>query len=119
MTRLRWKLLAAMVTLVAVTIGLSAVLARRVTHDQVHRLLITRAPFRFDEVARALGDHHRTTGGWSGIDAETVWQMPTTFIGSPAQIRDDLLARRARFGLSYLVAAESALPALAEIVGAL
>ena len=45
--------------------------------------------------------------------------MPTTFIGSPAQIRDDLLARRARFGLSYLVAAEDALPALAEIVGAL
>jgi hypothetical protein len=45
--------------------------------------------------------------------------MPTVFIGSPAQIRDDLMARRARFGLSYLVAPESALPALAEIVSAL
>ena len=52
--------------------------------------------------------------GWTGIDAETVWEMPTVFIGSPAQIRDDLIARRARFGLSYLVAAESALPALAD-----
>ena len=41
------------------------------------------------------------------------------FIGSPAQIRDDLLARRARFGLSYLVADESALPALTTIVSAL
>ncbi|TMQ10457.1 MAG: HAMP domain-containing protein [Deltaproteobacteria bacterium] len=69
MTRLRWKLLAAMVALVAVTIGLSAVFARRVTHDQVHRLLITRAPLRFDDVARALGDHLRVTGGWSGVDA--------------------------------------------------
>ncbi|TMQ13260.1 MAG: HAMP domain-containing protein [Deltaproteobacteria bacterium] len=69
MTRLRWKLLAAMVALVAVTIGLSAVFARRVTHDQVHRLLITRAPLRFDDVARALGDHLRATGGWSGVDA--------------------------------------------------
>ena len=57
--------------------------------------------------------------GWTGIDAETVWEMPTIFIGSPAQIRDDLMARRARFGLSYLVASESALPALAEIVSAL
>ena len=45
--------------------------------------------------------------------------MPTIFIGSAAQIRDDLMARRARFGLSYLVASESALPVLAEIVSAL
>jgi hypothetical protein len=57
--------------------------------------------------------------GWTGIDAETVWEMPTIFIGSPAQIRDDLMARRARFGLSYLVVSESTLPALAEIIGAL
>ena len=57
--------------------------------------------------------------GWTGIDPETVWEMPTTFIGSPAQIRDDLIARRARFGLSYLVASESSLPALAEVVSAL
>ena len=57
--------------------------------------------------------------GWTGVDAETVWEMPTIFIGSPAQIRDDLMARRARFGLSYLVASESALPALAKIVSAL
>ena len=42
--------------------------------------------------------------------SETVWEMPTIFIGSLAQIRDDLLARRARFGLSYLVAGENALP---------
>ena len=38
--------------------------------------------------------------------------MPTIFIGSPAQIRDDLTARRARFGLSYLVVGESALTIL-------
>jgi probable F420-dependent oxidoreductase len=57
--------------------------------------------------------------GWTGLDAQTVWEMPTMFIGSPAQIRDDLLARRARFGLSYLVAGESALPALTKIVSAL
>ena len=56
---------------------------------------------------------------WTGIAAETVWEMPTIFIGSPAQIRDDLLARRARFGLSYLVAGENALPALTEIVSTL
>ena len=57
--------------------------------------------------------------GWTGIDAETVWQMPTIFLGSPDQIRSDLLERRDRFGLSYLVAAENALPALAEIASGL
>src|SRR6266571_1682476 len=41
--------------------------------------------------------------GWSGIDAEAVWQMPTILIGSAAQIREDLQARRERFGLSYLI----------------
>jgi len=57
--------------------------------------------------------------GWTGIDAESVWQMPTIFIGSPEQIRSDLRARRERFGLSYLVVGEDGLPALAEIVSGL
>ena len=57
--------------------------------------------------------------GWTGLDAEAVWQMPTIFIGSPDQIRSDLGARRERFGLSYLVAGEASLPALAAIVSGL
>ena len=42
--------------------------------------------------------------------------MPTIFIGSVAQIRDDLQARRDRFGLSYLITPDRELPALATIV---
>ena len=57
--------------------------------------------------------------GWTGIDVEAVWRMPTIFIGSPEQIRSDLRARRERFGLSYLVVGEDGLPALAEIVSGL
>ena len=57
--------------------------------------------------------------GWGGIDAAAVWQMPTVFIGSAAQIREDLLARRDRFGLSYLVAQDQDLPALAEVIAGL
>jgi probable F420-dependent oxidoreductase len=57
--------------------------------------------------------------GWSGIDVEAVWQMPTIFIGSLDQIRADLRARRARFGLSYFVVGEDGLGALAEIVSGL
>ena len=60
-----------------------------------------------------------TRRGWTGIDAETVWQMPTLFIGSPDQIRSDLRQRQEQFGLSYLVADETALPALTEIASGL
>jgi len=77
------------------------------------------ATFVVTDSRRARTEELIRQRGWTGIDAETVWEMPTIFIGSPAQIRDDLMARRARFGLSYLVASESALPALAEIVSAL
>jgi len=67
MTRLRWKLLAAMVALVAVTVGITALFTRRVTHDQVRRLLIVHNPSALDEIARPLENHLRTTGGWRGV----------------------------------------------------
>lgn len=57
--------------------------------------------------------------GWTGIDVEDVWQMPTLFIGSLDQIRADLRARCQRFGLSYLVVGEDGMPALAEIISGL
>jgi probable F420-dependent oxidoreductase len=57
--------------------------------------------------------------GWGGIDAEAVWQMPTIYIGSVAQIREDLHARRERFGLSYLITPDRDLPTLAEIIAGL
>ncbi len=41
--------------------------------------------------------------------------MPTIFIGSVEQIREDLAARRELFGLSYLVTPDRDLPALAKI----
>ena len=57
--------------------------------------------------------------GWTGLDAEAVWQMPTIFIGSLDQIRSDLQERQQRFGLSYLVAGENGLSVLAEIASGL
>jgi probable F420-dependent oxidoreductase len=57
--------------------------------------------------------------GWGGIDVSAVWEMPTILIGSAAQIRADLHARRDRFGLSYLVTTDPAVPALTEIIAGL
>src|SRR6266702_2524275 len=57
--------------------------------------------------------------GWTGTGVETVWQMPTLFIGSVAQIREDLRARRGRFGLSYLITSDSELPTLTQVIDGL
>jgi probable F420-dependent oxidoreductase len=57
--------------------------------------------------------------GWGGIDAKTVWQMPTVFIGSLAQIREDLQARHEQFGLSYLVTTDNNVPVLTEVIAGL
>jgi len=68
---------------------------------------------------RAVTEDLIARRGWTGTGSEQAWQMPTIFIGSPEQIRADLLARQERFGLTYLVAGEDSLPALAEVIGGL
>jgi probable F420-dependent oxidoreductase len=57
--------------------------------------------------------------GWGGISVDAVWEMPTILIGSVAQIREDLQARRELFGLSYLITSDRALPTLTEIIASL
>jgi len=74
------------------------------------------ATFIVTSARRAATEELIARRGWAGIDAETVWQMPTIFIGSPDQVRSDLQERRERFGLSYLVAGEDSLPVLAEVI---
>jgi probable F420-dependent oxidoreductase len=74
------------------------------------------ATFIITDKRRAATSELIMQRGWSGIDVETVWEMPTIFIGSVAQIRTDLRARQDRFDLSYLVVGEDGHPALTEIV---
>jgi signal transduction histidine kinase len=69
MSRLRWKLLVAMVALVAVTIGVSGLFTRRVVHDQVRLLLLQQDSTACAQAAGRLEDHVRSTGGWRGVDA--------------------------------------------------
>jgi probable F420-dependent oxidoreductase len=72
--------------------------------------------FSITERRRASTEELIARRGWGGIDAEDVWQMPTIFIGSVAQIREDLQVRRERFGLSYLITPDHELPTLAAII---
>jgi hypothetical protein len=45
--------------------------------------------------------------------------MPTVFIGSADQIREDLVARRERYRLSYLIASDNDLTTLTKIIAVL
>ena len=57
--------------------------------------------------------------GWSGVSPEEVWQMPAIFIGDAQQIREDLVARRDRYGLSYLLTSDTDLGTLGEVIAGL
>ncbi len=96
------------------------------------KIAVLRENDRFGElelsafVTIAITDHRRAETealiarrGWTGLDIDAVWQMPTILVGSVAQIREDLRARRDRFGLSYLVTSDRQLPAVTEIVAGL
>jgi probable F420-dependent oxidoreductase len=100
--------------------------------DQKIAVLRARAGDRFRRlelsafVTIRITSHRRTDTealiakrGWSGIDVGAIWEMPTILIGSVAQIREDLQARRERFGLSYLITSDRDLPALTEIIAGL
>ena len=51
-----------------------------------------------------------------GATGRTVGERGKVYIGSVSQIREDLQARRERFGLSYLVTADHDLPTLTRII---
>ncbi len=77
------------------------------------------ATFIITDRRRADTEDLIARNGWTGLDVDSVWKMPTVFIGTPDQIRADLRARRERFGLSYLVAGQDSLPALTTIISGL
>ena len=66
MNRLRWKLLLAMMAVVVVTAGVSGLFTRRVTHEEMARVLIS-ARSRPD--LTPLREHFARHRNWDGIEA--------------------------------------------------
>ncbi|MGZ4779192.1 MAG: sensor histidine kinase [Thermoanaerobaculia bacterium] len=67
MSRVRWKLLTAMIVVVAVTVGLSGLFTRRITHEQVKRLVVARMPPPGLRLARI--EQHYRANGWKGVES--------------------------------------------------
>jgi probable F420-dependent oxidoreductase len=74
------------------------------------------ATFVLTDTRRSSTEELIRARGWHGVDPETVWQMPTIFIGSVDQVRHDLAARRDHYGLTYLVGSDRDLPTLTKII---
>jgi hypothetical protein len=56
-----------------------------------------------------------------GVEADMVRSSPFALIGNPAQLVEDLVARRERWGFSYVIVGaediESFAPVVAELAG--
>lgn len=59
--------------------------------------------------------------GWTGLPVEDVLEMPSVFIGTPAQIVEQMQQRREQYGFSYYVvpdsSSESCAPIVAQLTG--
>ncbi len=60
-----------------------------------------------------------STAGFMGITAEELLEMPFACVGTPAQIADDLRARRERWGFSYIFVGAADVDAFAPVVAEL
>jgi probable F420-dependent oxidoreductase len=81
--------------------------------------LSTFATFRVTRRRRSGTQDLIEQRGWQGVSCERVWAMPSIFIGSAAQIEQDLHDRRSRYGLSYYVTSDQELDQLARVMGQL
>jgi len=59
--------------------------------------------------------------GMIGVDSSMIEQTPFALIGPPSKLAEDLLARRERWGISYIIVGaddiESFAPVVAELAG--
>ena len=65
MSHLRWKLLVAMLAVIVVTVGVSALFTRRVTHEELRSVMIG---VGFRPSVAPLAEHFRAHGSWANVE---------------------------------------------------
>jgi probable F420-dependent oxidoreductase len=68
---------------------------------------------------RRAAERLAVRAGWGAAATERVLAMPSVFVGPLERIAEQLLARRDRYGFSYLVVPDSRMEALAPLVAQL
>jgi probable F420-dependent oxidoreductase len=75
--------------------------------------------FLFTEDRMAAAERYAAARGWYGLPPEQVLAMPALFVGTPDEIAADMVARRARYGVSYFVVSDQDLDLVAPLVARL
>ena len=57
--------------------------------------------------------------GWGGVAAEEVLEMPSVLVGPADRMAEQLVARRERYGFSYLVVSDRSMEEFAPVVSRL
>ena len=102
----------------AVVEKLEIVAAAAIAADRIDRIEMNIRTFFVsvpDDRAGALG----AIAGTIGVDAAMVEASPFALIGSSGSITDDLIARRERFGFSYIIVGADVLDSFAPVVAGL
>jgi probable F420-dependent oxidoreductase len=86
-------------------------------YDQIELSLIP--SLRFGADRRALAEQLLAERGWPGVSVADVLEMPSFLLGSVAEIVEQLLERRERFGFSYYVVSDAQTEQFAPVVAAL
>jgi probable F420-dependent oxidoreductase len=67
----------------------------------------------------ASADALIASNGWTGITPEDVLSMPSILIGTPDEMAETMLARRAEFGFTYYVVSDTEKEVFAEVAARL
>ncbi len=87
---------------------------REAAGDRFERLeLSTTASIVVTDRPRQAAEDVARQRGWDGVSADEVLAMPTIFLGPPEHLAGLFAERRERFGISYFVLFDGALPGVA------
>ncbi|MFD9822341.1 TIGR03621 family F420-dependent LLM class oxidoreductase [Streptomyces violascens] len=90
---------------------------RAAGRDAVRRNIIVLRTQVTDDRRAALEDYSRFLRGT--LSPEQISALPAVLIGSPEEIAEQLLTRRERFGIDYVIVQEAALDAFAKVIAVL
>jgi probable F420-dependent oxidoreductase len=96
------------------TLARQVELVREAAGDRVEHLeLCTTATVVVTDRPRQAAEEQARRRGWDGLSAGEVLTMPTMFLGPPHHLADLFAERRERFGITYFVLFDGALPGVA------
>jgi probable F420-dependent oxidoreductase len=105
-------------TMTAAAVDDKVAIVRAAAGDRFDRIEMNIRAFLVSITPDRVGAMNMLAGA-IGVDSEMIEQTPFALVGPPEALIDDLLARRERWGFSYVIVGEGDVEAFAPVVAAL